>query len=386
MNHNRFTSVRQITGPSSLMVILTLAALCHSTLVSASSATVSNPVHVTRPTAASASPAATEPASAASGADTAEAPPIISIKSAVAKQLREAIEKSNEAAGIKKKPNVVITTSSKSAAAHGPAEAPGQGHAGPAEAKAKSAVHRSSAKAAHKASASHDAHAAPHWSYEGETGPQAWGQLEPAFNICAIGKRQSPIHIEEATTLQGPAEPLQINYLASKGSVVNNGHTIQVDLEGENTLTVRGSTYKLVQFHFHHPAEERVNYKGFSMVAHLVHKNDQGQLAVLAVLFDPGEANLLIQKVWTHMPLDVNDRVSLPDGLIDVNEALPKDRRYYQFIGSLTTPPCTEGVLWMVLKEPMTLSREQLKLFSQLFPMNARPVQPSFGRVVREAQ
>ena len=129
-----------------------------------------------------------------------------------------------------------------------------------------------------------------------------------------------------------------------------------------------------------------MNYKGFAMVAHLVHKNAEGQLAVLAVLFDPGEGSPLIQKVWTHMPLDVNDRVRLPEGLIDLNEALPKDRRYYQFIGSLTTPPCTEGVLWLVLKEPMTLSRDQLKLFTQLFPNNARPIQPSNGRVVREAQ
>jgi carbonic anhydrase len=122
------------------------------------------------------------------------------------------------------------------------------------------------------------------------------------------------------------------------------------------------------------------------MVAHLVHQNAQGQLAVLAVLFDPGEASPMIQKVWTHMPLDAGDRVSLPDGLIDLNETLPKDMRYYQFIGSLTTPPCTEGVLWLVLRQPMTLSREQLKLFAQLFPNNARPTQPGFGRVVREAQ
>ena len=109
-------------------------------------------------------------------------------------------------------------------------------------------------------------------------------------------------------------------------------------------------------------------------------------MAVLAVLFDPGEASTMIQKVWTHMPLDVGDRVSLPDGLLDLNETLPKDMRYYQFIGSLTTPPCTEGVLWLVLRQPMSLSREQLALFSQLFPNNARPTQPSFGRVVREAQ
>lgn len=225
-----------------------------------------------------------------------------------------------------------------------------------------------------------------HWSYEGEAGPQAWGQLRPTFNVCAIGKRQSPINIEDSATLQGPAEPLRFNYQPSSGTVVNNGHTIQVDLFGDNTVTVRDSTFKLIQFHFHHPSEERVNYKGFSMVAHLVHKNLEGQLAVVAVLLNPGTANALVDKVWTHMPLDAGDRVRLPTGLINMNELLPKDQRYYQFMGSLTTPPCTEGVLWLVLKQPSTVSPAQIRLFSQLFPNNARPVQALNGRAVRDAQ
>jgi carbonic anhydrase len=186
--------------------------------------------------------------------------------------------------------------------------------------------------------------------------------------------------------LQGPAEPLQFNYLPSSGTVVNNGHTVQVDVLGDNSLTVRGSSYKLVQFHFHHPSEERVNDRGFAMVAHLVHRNAEGQLAVVAVLLEPGEVNPLVNKVWTYMPLDAGDRVRMPAELLNMNELLPKDQRYYQFMGSLTTPPCTENVLWMVLKSPMTVSREQLKLFSQLFPNNARPSQPSYGRVVRDAQ
>jgi carbonic anhydrase len=225
-----------------------------------------------------------------------------------------------------------------------------------------------------------------HWSYEGENGPLAWGQLKPEFNLCSAGKRQSPINIEETSTLQGPAEALQFSYLPSAGTVVNNGHTIQIDLYGDNALTVRGSSYKLLQFHFHTPSEEQVNYRRFAMVAHLVHKNSEGQLAVVSVLLDPGASNALINKVWTYMPLDTNDRVRLPDGIIDLNELLPKDQRYYQFMGSLTTPPCTEGVLWMVFKQPVTMSREQIRLFAQLFPNNARPVQPLNGRAVRDAQ
>ncbi len=236
-------------------------------------------------------------------------------------------------------------------------------------------------------SAPTDAHGGEvHWSYEGETGPQAWGKLKPEFNICAIGKRQSPINIEDSATLHGPAEPLQFNYNPSTGTVVNNGHTIQVDVQGDNTLTVRGMVYKLLQFHFHTPSEEQVNYRNAAMVTHLVHKSSDGQLAVVAVLMDPGVANALINKVWTYMPLDANDQVRLPSDIININELLPKDQRYYQFIGSLTTPPCTEGVLWMVLKTPTPVSREQIRLFQQLYPNNARPVQPVNGRPVRNAQ
>ena len=224
------------------------------------------------------------------------------------------------------------------------------------------------------------------WSYQGETGPPAWGSLKPEFVLCGTGKRQSPINIDDAETLQGPAEPLQFNYPPSEGSVVNNGYTIQVDVSGDNLLTVRGSTYKLLHLQFHAPSEERINFRSYAMVAHLVHRNAEGQLAIVAVLLDPGTANNLIHKIWTHMPLDTGDRVRLPTGLIDLNELLPKEQRYYQFFGSLTTPPCTEGVLWLVFKQPTSISREQLRLFTQLFPNNARPVQATNGRPVRSGK
>jgi carbonic anhydrase len=179
---------------------------------------------------------------------------------------------------------------------------------------------------------------------------------------------------------------VRFDYTPSNGTVVNNGHTIQVDVQGENAITVRGSTFRLVQFHFHTPSEEQINYKRFAMVAHLVHKNAEGQLAVVAVLLEPGEPNPMIDRVWTYMPLDTADRVRMPPGLLNLNELLPADQRYYQFMGSLTTPPCTEGVLWMVLKQPVSISRAQLKLFTQLYPNNARPVQSVNARPVREAQ
>jgi len=224
------------------------------------------------------------------------------------------------------------------------------------------------------------------WAYEGARGPLAWADLKPEFATCGIGKLQSPINIDESQTLRGPAEAIAFDYGTSSASVVNNGHTIQIDMAGDNGMTVRGTRYQLLQLHFHHPAEERINHRGFAMVAHLVHKDYLGRLAVVAILLEPGAANAVINNFWTYMPLGAGDRVMMPRGSVDLSGLLPKDQRYYQFMGSLTTPPCTEDVLWMILKEPVTLSPAQMRLFAQQFPNNARPVQPINGRVVRDAQ
>ncbi len=373
---------------------------------------------------------AADPAAEPAGAHAAPAKKPPAPASSQAKAIGEQVKEAVEAGGDPKKKNLTLVINGKEkkfitlptaakAPAHGETKAADAGHgampAVPAAATrpayvanhaepavpgriANPQASRAYIRARAAALAGHDTPAArsatpdghgggeAHWSYEGTTGPQAWGSMKPDFNVCAIGKRQSPINIEESATLQGPAEPLKFSYQPSSGTVVNNGHTIQVDLFGDNYITVRGSEYKLLQFHFHHPSEERINYKASAMVAHLVHKNAEGQLAVVAVLLDPGVANALINKVWTYMPLDSGDRVRMPAGLVDMNEILPTDQRYYQFMGSLTTPPCSEGVLWMVLKTPVAISREQIKLFSQLFPNNSRPVQPINGRAVRSAQ
>ncbi len=225
---------------------------------------------------------------------------------------------------------------------------------------------------------------AQHWSYDGLGAPANWAKLNPDFQTCANGKRQSPIVIDDGATLQGPAEPLTFDYRPTTGVVVNNGHTIQVNFQADNQLNVRGSAYRLLQMHFHHPSEERINQRDFPMVAHLVHRNDQNQLAVVAVLLTSGEANPVIETIWKYMPLDQNDQVSMPSAAIDLNELLPSSPLYYQYMGSLTTPPCTEGVLWLIMKSPMTLSPAQIRMFGQLFPNNARPPQPTNGRPVRE--
>ena len=347
---------------------------------------------------AAAAPAASAPAKAASqeGRDTTanKTTPVESLPTASGNPMAEKIRAALAGTVVSSKKMTVTVEDNKSAP---DSKAPSRG-VSPA-ARALSSQHykqaRAAAVAGHamgEAPAASAAHASSahggevHWAYEGDTGPQAWGKLKPDFNTCASGKRQSPINIEDGNTLQGPAEPVQFAYAPSNGTVVNNGHTIQVDVQGENAITVRGSTYRLLQFHFHTPSEEQINFKRFPMVAHLVHKNNEGQLAVVAVLLDEGIASPFIDKVWTYMPLDSGDRVRMPPGLLNLSELLPTDQRYYQFMGSLTTPPCSEGVLWMVLKKPVTISRGQYKLFTQLYPNNARPVQAVNGRVVREAQ
>jgi len=224
------------------------------------------------------------------------------------------------------------------------------------------------------------------WQYEGVNGPQAWGRLKPEYAMCSLGKRQSPINIDESITLRGPAEAIGFDYRTSSATVVNNGQTIQIDVTGDNGIFVRGARFQLIHLQFHHPSEEQINYRRFAMVAHLVHRNYLGQLAVVAVLLDPGPANPVINQFWTYMPLGKGDRVPMPMGSVDLAGLLPKDQRYYQYMGSLTTPPCTEDVLWMVLKQPVTISHEQQRLFAQQFPNNARPTQPINGRVVRDAQ
>jgi carbonic anhydrase len=220
-----------------------------------------------------------------------------------------------------------------------------------------------------------------HWSYEGEGAPGNWAKLKTEYGICATGKRQSPIDIREGIRVD--LEPIQFDYRPTMFRIVDNGHTIQVNVGEGSTITVMGRTYQLLQFHFHRPSEERVNGKAFEMVIHLVHRDDQGKLAVVAVLLDKGMENPLIQTLWNNLPLEVDQDVT-PSVAIDLNALLPENRAYYTYMGSLTTPPCSEDVLWMVFKQPMPVSAEQVGIFSRLYRNNARPVQPSNNRLVKE--
>ncbi len=299
----------------------------------------------------------------------------------IGQQVRDAL-----ASGVAQGQQITVATGAASAHSHGAApanNAPVNPKASRQYIRAKAAV---LAGHAEEIIVPAQAVGEPHWAYEGINGPQSWGQLKPEFATCSTGKRQSPINIDESVTLRGPAEAIQFDYRTSSATIVNNGHTVQVDITGDNGIVVRGMRYHLMQLHFHHPSEEKVNYRSFAMVAHLVHRNHMGQLAVVAVLLEPGAANAVINHFWTYMPLGKGDRVPLPTGSVEVANMLPKDPRYYQFMGSLTTPPCSEEILWMVMKQPVTISHDQLRLFAQQFPNNARPVQAINGRVVRDAQ
>jgi carbonic anhydrase len=225
-------------------------------------------------------------------------------------------------------------------------------------------------------------HGDAHWSYSGERGPQAWGAMKAEFNKCSTGMRQSPIDIREGIAVD--LEPVQFDYRSTGFAVIDNGHTVQVNVAPGNAIQVLGRRYDLVQFHFHRPSEERINGRQFDMVAHLVHKDPDGRLAVVAVLLDRGSAQPLVQTIWNNLPLEKGEEQAARVA-IDLNHLLPQDRRYYTYMGSLTTPPCSEGVLWMVMQQPVPVSPEQIDIFARLYPMNARPVQAAAGRLIKQS-
>jgi carbonic anhydrase len=221
-----------------------------------------------------------------------------------------------------------------------------------------------------------------HWTYDGESGPGNWSKINVDWGKCSTGNRQSPIDLRDGIKVD--LEQITFDYHQSSFTEVDNGHTIQVTVGTGNFITVNNQTYELQQFHFHRPSEEKINGKGTEMVMHLVHKSAEGKLAVVAVLLERGKAHPLIQTVWNNLPLEKLESVS-PTVVLDLMEALPAKRDYFTFMGSLSEPPCTEGVLYIVMKQVMQASPAQLALFSRMYPLNARPVQPSNGRVIKES-
>jgi carbonic anhydrase len=275
--------------------------------------------------------------------------------------------------------------------------------AGPQVAEAKAAeVKPKTVKSAAK-SAEKDVHHDVHWSYmDGPGGPENWGDLSKANLACSKGKTQSPININIDNAVKVDLPALEFAYRQSPLSIIDNGHTIMVNYGEGSNLMVDGRQFRLVQFHFHKPSEEAINGERMDMVVHLVHQHHDGALAVVGVLMTtkiPATArskslwgddskpqdNPLIQTLWNNVPL-VRGRVESPGVMINVNQLLPEVKTYFTYMGSLTTPPCSENVLWFVMKNPILVSEEQVKNFGRIYPMNARPLQPKGDRLVKEAK
>lgn len=218
------------------------------------------------------------------------------------------------------------------------------------------------------------------WSYEGPGGPEYWSELSERFMVCQAGQEQSPIDITQASGAAVPA--LAFDYRPATARVVHKNLTLQVDLEPGSSLRVGDETYMLRQFHFHTPSEHRVGGREYPMELHLVHEDAWGQLAVVGVLIESGEESAALEPVWSLLPERVSEEWPVDGLAFDVAELLPADRAYFRYAGSLTVPPCQEGVRWSVLKQPLQLSPGQIDRFRALFKSNARPVQPWHGRVV----
>lgn len=225
-----------------------------------------------------------------------------------------------------------------------------------------------------------------HWSYQGEAdGPQAWGSLDEKFAMCDEGKAQSPINIDvQNIEIDETLPKLQVSYQTIGLDLVNNGHTIQLNAKNAGGLTLGDDKYSLLQIHFHSPSEHTLNDESADMVAHLVHQNEQNQLAVIGVMLNQGEqANDFIASLWNAMPKAKGEVVTDSQAKINVADLLPELMDYYTYPGSLTTPPCSEGVRWLVLKQPTEISSAQLSSYQSLYANSVRPVQPVNDRSIK---
>jgi len=236
--------------------------------------------------------------------------------------------------------------------------------------------------------------AAPHWSYhEPGTGPDQWAGLDPAWSVAGTGHQQSPIDIPSGEAKSdGALAPLKFDYrpVTAGATVVNNGHTVQVNFPAGQTLDFNGTQYNLLQFHFHTPSENTIDGQHQPLCAHLVHRNAEGRLLVVGVLYRNGQANKLIDQVFEAVEHGGGHggHGTEPTAVkfaVDPTAMLPTGRAYYSFAGSLTTPPCSEGVTWVVMKEAAecdpAIAGTMLGLFGGT---NNRPVQPRHNRPIQQ--
>ncbi len=225
------------------------------------------------------------------------------------------------------------------------------------------------------------AHDAPHWGYTGDTGPAYWGELNPEYILCETGTSQSPINIDKVSQLD--LANIDFSYQPSPLTIVNNGHTIEVTYADGSFIELDGVRYNLKQFHFHAPSEHEIDGQLAAMELHLVHKTDEGKIAVVGILFKEGAENAALSSVWAHLPAAAGAEQTY-NAAVDAALLLPADKTSFRYAGSLTTPPCTEGVSWLLMTEAQEMSPEQLSQFTTIYDGNNRPVQPLNGREIDE--
>jgi carbonic anhydrase len=221
-----------------------------------------------------------------------------------------------------------------------------------------------------------------HWSYEGATGPEHWADLSPDFKMCKLGMEQSPIDLKDGIKAQ-TGEPFTLLYQPVGGKIVNTGHSIQVTTNPGCAIVIDGLRYELIQYHFHHPSEHLVEGRPYNLEAHFVHRAANGALTVIGTFFRTGNESVALTPIFQSMPNAAGAEVPFP-GTLDPAAMFPVNRAYYRYMGSLTTPPCLEGLIWTMFREPLEASAAQIQKFAALYPMNARPVQNRNRRFLLE--
>lgn len=220
------------------------------------------------------------------------------------------------------------------------------------------------------------------WSYQGNTGPEHWGSLDAEYAVCTNGETQSPVNLRETETKRGSAD-VQMNYRPTSFTLKNDGHTVLAEPgNANNTLTYKEEEYTLSQFHFHAPSEHLINGEYEDMELHLVHESPEGEIVVTAFMIEEGSGTTFPSSFWDKMPSSETESTASTENRLHLEELLPFSETNFQYEGSLTTPPCTEGVNWIVYGEPISVSSDQLEDFQQIYEDNHRPVQPLNGREI----
>jgi len=290
----------------------------------------------------------------------------------VHKVLRHAAEEEHEEADLAPR---TLTAAQKAVLARREKPAPVPASAHKPAAKRPAAVAHPKAPAKHKIALAAKAPAAhgPHWEYAGQHGPEHWGDITDGFKVCSTGLEQSPINIMNAWPTR---DAIELDYKPSTFQVIDNGHTVQVNVERGNFATIAGQRFELKQFHFHAPSEHLLENRPYQMEVHFVHVSDKGELAVIGAFINPGKVHAGYETVWDYIPVKTHEPIKPYNITLDLRRLLPTALTAFNYAGSLTTPPCSEKVNWNVLHATLKLSQDQIDRFKMKYPMNARPAQP----------